>query len=116
MAETMDEITIDESYNDSFTPNWISSLPRNIDEPLSLAIALSVDTLVRVERLLNIKAIFWPDSAPIKDLGIEFDFMDTLCEWAFRTRVVSSAELRSAIDRKCRGAKGDVVGVVVGVE
>lgn len=37
--------------------------------------------------------------------------MAVLCEEAFRTRVVNSDGVRSAIERKCRGAKGEVEGV-----
>lgn len=37
--------------------------------------------------------------------------MAALCEEAFRTRVVNSDGVRSAIERRCRGAKGDVEGV-----
>jgi hypothetical protein len=37
--------------------------------------------------------------------------MEVLWEEAFRTRVVSSEGVISAIERKCRGAKGDVRGV-----
>jgi hypothetical protein len=35
-----------------------------------------------------------------------------LCWEALRTRAVSSAGVRSAIERKCRGAKGETGGVV----
>jgi len=43
-------------------------------------------------------------------LGTEPDLMVVLCEEAFRTRVVNSEGVRSAIERRCRGANGEVVG------
>ncbi len=66
-------------------------------------------------RLLNVRATDFPLSAPRMDLGTEPDFMASLCECALRTRVTSSAALRSAMERKWRGANGDVgdVGAVV---
>ena len=69
-------------------------------------------TLVRVLRLLNIIATVLPARAPRRDLGIEPDLIACLWEWALRTRVVNSVEERSAIDRRDRGAKGEVGGVV----
>lgn len=75
------------------------------------ATAPSVETLVLVLRLLNMMATDWPVSAPRTDTGIEPDFMDCLITWAFRIRVTSSAEVRSAIDRKCRGTIGRFWGV-----
>ena len=56
-------------------------------------------------------ATVFPVKAPRIDFGIEPDFKDCLCEWAFRTRVVNSGELRSAIDNRWRGANGDVSGL-----
>lgn len=61
--------------------------------------------------LLKVMATVLPVRAPRRDFGIEPDFMDCLCEKALRTRVVSSVELRSAIERRCRGANGEVEGV-----
>lgn len=61
MHDTMDEMTTEVSYSDSLTPNWMSSLPRNIAWPPIAATALSVDTRVRVLRLLNIIATVLPD-------------------------------------------------------
>lgn len=75
--------------------------------------APSILTLVRVLRLLNIMAIVLPLKTPRIDLGIEPDLIACLCEWALRTRVVSSVEERSPMDRRDRGAKGDVGRVVV---
>ena len=40
--------------------------------------------------------------------GTEPDLMETLCEFAFRTRVVNSAGVRSATESRWRGAKGEV--------
>lgn len=70
--------------------------------------AASVDTRVRVLRLLNVIATVFPVNAPSNDLGIDPDLMACLCEEAFRINVVSSAAVRSAIDRRCRGANGEV--------
>lgn len=39
------------------------------------------------------------------------DLMAVLWAAALRTRVVSSPGVRSAIDRRCRGANGEVWGV-----
>ena len=39
------------------------------------------------------------------------DLMSTLCFPALRTRVVSSWGVRSAMESRCRGAKGEVCGV-----
>ena len=57
-----------------------------------------------------------PDRAPSNVLGTEPDFMACLCWYALRTRVVSSAELRFSIDRRCRGANGGIAGEVVEAE
>jgi hypothetical protein len=60
--------------------------------------------------LLNIMATVFPERAPSKFLGTDPDLTACLCECALRTRVVSSAGVRSDIDRRCRGANGDVIG------
>lgn len=71
------------------------------------ATAPSVEILVLVLRLLNIMATDWPVSVPMIDKGIEAGpepgFMYFLIVWALRIRVTSSVEVRSAMDRKCRG-------------
>jgi len=85
----------------------MSSLPRNIDEPPSVATALSVETRVRVDLLLNMMATFLPAKVPNKDFGIEPDLMACLCEWAFLTSVVNSVDFRSAMERRERGPKGE---------
>lgn len=59
-----------------------------------------METLVLVLRLLKVIATVFPVKDPRIDFGIEPDFMDRLCEWAFRTRVVNSGGLRSAIDKR----------------
>jgi hypothetical protein len=41
-------------------------------------------------------------------LVAEEDFTVDLWDAAFRTRVVSSVGVRSAIERRCRGANGEV--------
>jgi len=73
--------------------------------------APSVEILVLVLRLLNIMAMVLPVRAPRRFFGIEPDLMARLWEWAFRTRLVSSVGVRSAIEIRWRGAKGDVGGV-----
>jgi len=73
--------------------------------------APSVDILVRVLRLLNIMATVLPVRAPRRFFGIEPDLMARLWEWALRTRLVSSVGVRSAMDIRWRGAKGEVAGV-----
>jgi len=79
--------------------------------PPIVTTAASVETRVRVLRLLNIIATVLPLREPSRFLGTDPDLMAVLWELALRTRVVSSAGVRSAIERKCRGAKGEVAGV-----
>ncbi|KAH3988703.1 hypothetical protein HBI23_132210 [Parastagonospora nodorum] len=82
-------------------------------EPPNAAIAPSVDTRVRVLLLLNVMATVLPANAPRIESGISPvpDLIEVLWFSAFRTSVVSSAGVRSAIDIKCRGANGEVWGV-----
>lgn len=87
------------------TPNWISSLPKNIGWPPRAVTAPSVDTLVRVLRLLKVMATVLPDRVPSNLL--EPDLMDCLCKCALRTRVTNSWGVKSAIDNRCRGAAGE---------
>ena len=61
--------------------------------------------------MLNTMATVWPAKDPIRFWGIVPDLIDRLCDDALRTSVVNSAGVRSAIDRKCRGAKGEVAGM-----
>jgi hypothetical protein len=107
----MEDMTTEVSYKDSLTPSWMSSLPRNMGWPPIVTTAASVETRVRVLRLLNIIATVFPLREPRRFLGTDPDLMAVLEEAALRTRVVSSAGVRSAIDKKCRGAKGDVADV-----
>jgi cobalamin synthase len=81
-------------------------------EPPIVAIAPSVDTRVRVLLLLKVMATVLPANAPRRVCGISPvpDLIAVLCWCAFRTSVVSSAGVRSAIESKCRGANGDVGG------
>jgi cobalamin synthase len=66
---------------------------------------------VRVLSLLKVRATVLPASALRREMGTSLvDLMTVLWWWAFRTRVLSSVGVRSAIERRCRGAKGDVVG------
>ncbi len=74
--------------------------------------APSVLTRVRVLRLLKIMAMVLPERVLRSDLGIEPDLIACLWECALRTRVVSSVDERSAIERRDRGAKGEVGGEV----
>ena len=76
-----------------------------------MTIALSVDTRVRVLRLLNMTAIVLPISELSMLFGMELDLMACLWEAALRIKAVSSLGAKSAIERKCRGAKGEVGGV-----
>lgn len=62
--------------------------------------AASVETRVRVDRLLNIIATVLPESAPWRCEGVEPDLMAVLEEDALRTRVVSSLGVRSAMERR----------------
>lgn len=63
-------------------------------------------------RLLNIIATVLPDSAPSKLRGTDPLLMVFLCCDALRTKVVNSAGVKSAIDKKWRGANGETGGVV----
>jgi hypothetical protein len=69
-----------------------------------------VDTRVLVLRLENGMAIVLPDNELSNEEGIEEDLRACLWECADRTRVVNSAGVRSAIESRCRGAKGEVNG------
>ena len=89
----------------------MSSFPRNIGWPPIVATAASVETRVLVLLLLNIMATVLPVRLPKRFFGIEPDLTVCLCELALRTRVVNSAGERSAIERKWRGANGEVCGV-----
>ena len=73
--------------------------------------AASVDTRVLVLRLLKVMATVFPVKLPINEVGIEPDLIACLWEYALRTRVVSSEEDRSAMERRWRGANGEVGGV-----
>ena len=62
-------------------------------------------------RLLKVMATVLPASAPSIDSGMDPDLIACLWREAFRTKAVNSVELRSAIERRCRGANGEVGGV-----
>lgn len=68
----------------------------------------SVETRVRVLLLENIMAIVLPVRLPVRSGGVEPDLMAVLWEDALRMRVVNSAGVRSAMERRWRGANGDV--------
>lgn len=72
----------------------------------------SVDTRVRVLRLLNTMLTVRPDRDPESFCEMDPDLMARLCVAALRTRVENSVGVRSAIERRCRGAKGEIGGVV----
>jgi hypothetical protein len=72
--------------------------------------AASVLTLVLVLRLENIIAIVLPESLPARAGGVTPDLMAVLWEDALWRRVLNSAGVRSAIERRWRGAKGEMRG------
>lgn len=75
--------------------------------------AASVETRVRVERLDIIIATVWPARDVARGRGVALvDFIEFLWATAFRIKVVSSGVDRSARDMRCRGANGEVAGVV----
>src|SRR5436190_4701645 len=88
----------------------MSSFPRNIGCPPIVTTAASVETRVLVLRLLNVMATVLPVKLPWRLFGIEPFLIVCLCECALRTKVVNSVGVKSAIERKCRGASGDVAG------
>lgn len=65
--------------------------------------AASVDTRVRVLRLLNIMAMVCPDRLLASDFGVWPALTAVLCSEALRTSFVNSAGLRSLMDVRCRG-------------
>jgi hypothetical protein len=81
--------------------------------PPNATTAPSVDILVRVLRLLKLMATVCPASDRSMACGTSpVDLITVLCLCAFRTSAVSSEGVRSAMDSKLLGAKGDVCGVV----
>lgn len=73
--------------------------------------APSVETRVLVLRLLKVIATVFPVRAPSKVLGTEPDLRACLRDEALRIRAMNSEGVRSAIERRCLGAKGEVGGV-----
>lgn len=69
-----------------------------------ISVVPSVEILVRVLRLLNVMATVFPLNAPLRFCGIEPALMAFLWEAAFRTSVVNSFGVKSAIVIKWRGA------------
>lgn len=67
-------------------------------------------TRVLVLLLLKVTATVLPANAPNKDAGMDPDLTAFLWLSALRTRLVNSAEVRSAMDSRWRGANGDVGG------
>lgn len=76
--------------------------------------AASEETRVRVLRLVKIKGIVFVERAFFRWGGREPDLIEDLWEEALEMRVVNSGVVRSEIERKWRGAKGDVAGVPEG--
>lgn len=72
--------------------------------------APSVLTLVLVLRFENMTAIVLFARAWELCFGADPDLIAALCSKALRTRAVNSFGVRSAIDSRWRGAKGDTVG------
>ena len=75
------------------------------------AIAPSVDTRVLVDRLENIIAMVLPARDDARFCDTKPDFIALLCKAALRIKVFSSVLERSLIDKKWRGAKGEIWGV-----
>lgn len=73
--------------------------------------AASEETRVRVERLVKMRGIVLVERALERDLGRDPDLMADLWDEALWTSLVSSGLVRSAMERRWRGAKGDVGGV-----
>lgn len=69
---------------------------------------------MRVERLEKVIAMVWPVRALAWVFSGEPDLRRRLWVEALRTRVVSSLGVRSAMERRWRGAKGEVCGVDAG--
>lgn len=88
----------------------MSPLPRNMGCPFIAVTAASVLTRVLVLRLLNMRAMVWPDSLPARAAGVVPDLMEALWEEALVRRVLNSVGVRSAMERRWRGAKGEVSG------
>lgn len=74
--------------------------------------APSVDILVLVLLLLKIIATVFPDSDPSRFSGIEPDLIVRLFRPALRTSVVNSEGVRSAMERRWRGANGETGGTL----
>lgn len=72
--------------------------------------APSVETRVRVERLLNIMATVWPARAVLLALSLESEATWALLAAALRMRAVNSLVVRSLMEVRWRG------GVAVAVE
>ena len=109
MPATMLDITLLVSWRDSFTPSWMSSFPRNIVCPPIVVMADSVETRVRVLRLLKSSAMVLCASTLVRLFGMLPNFRADLWEEAFRIRFENSSTSRSAMERRCRGAGGDMV-------
>lgn len=73
--------------------------------------APSVDTRVLVDRLENSIATVLPAKDDARFCDKNPDFIALLCKAALRINVFSSVLERSLIDKKWRGAKGEVLGI-----
>jgi hypothetical protein len=101
-------MTTPESRSVSLTPSWMSSFPRNMGCPPMAAMAASVETRVRVDRLLKDMAMVLPRSADRSDSDWVPALMAALWAAAFCTRVANSEGVRSPIVSRWRGADGAV--------
>lgn len=74
--------------------------------PPNIVTAASVDTRVRVLRLLNIMATVWPMSAVASPVGARPALTACFRDAALRTKAESSPGVRSLMDIKCLGLDG----------
>lgn len=74
--------------------------------------AASVDIRVRVERFENVIATVFPYRADRSSGRLVPLLSAVLCEEAFRMSATSSVGPKSEMERKWRGAKGEVSGVL----
>ncbi|KAH3683953.1 hypothetical protein WICPIJ_005086 [Wickerhamomyces pijperi] len=92
MVDTMEEMTLVVSYKDSLTPNWMSSLPKNIGWAPKKAEAPSEEILVLVDLLEKTRATVLPKSFWwfFKMSDLESSLMIFLKAMALVTRVSNS--------------------------
>ena len=81
----------------------MSSLPKNMGWPPSKVTAASVETRVRVLRLLNIMATVLPVREVVSDVGALPALTACLRVAALRTKAVNSLGVNSLMDMRCLG-------------